>query len=682
MVHTLFSIVGRIVPGGKDDVREADLAFDALAPVHFASVVVFDKPAGAADGEFPRHVVLESCIDGLLDDYIDALVFEPTRRAAIAALFATSEGFDDVRRYDPASKEYLDSLKAYLKAHVVRPQLFHIGSPNLRVDHINAGAALRCVLADSVKPALSSEPPLEIARRLRALLRIPVSEKTHWHFDPATVESREYAWYSDPVGVSASRIRQWGKLALAIGLVVAASFGLWKAGGWKALGAAAVGVAVGGWLFWKWLQGRHESPEPPTAQADIDALHALTEQEDVGVHNHMASLVLLKPGLLRRITIRAVLHTLNLFYRTVFTDLTPGKLAGLPSIHFAQWSIVKLTADSERPRREGLMFLSNYDGSWETYLDDFIEFLLRGVIAIWGNAATFPSPMDGRIFKRWARTQMSRFSTWHDKAYRPLTVANIQNNNRLRLGLLQPLRTDHEARLWLARLGAIKRGDEEFDDVAGPLPTDDMQGLVVRGYGTLPYAAYALLRIDNGDAARHWLRHLAISITDGRELDERDRTVETEAVNVAFTHKALELLGLPSQVCKRFPLAFREGIAPLNEKDEPLHHRSRILGDVEASAPENWAWGGRRGREREVDVLLMMYASEPDRLTDLRRRQMDLFKALAVGAEVGTVLSDPSPGGPKGMAVEHFGFADGLSQPKIKGRGRRSALRPRALRRI
>jgi Dyp-type peroxidase family len=670
MVHTLFSIVGRIVDGEPVDVREDDLAFDALAGLHFASVVVFDQPAGAAVGEFPRHVVLESCIDGPVDDYLDALVFEPRRRAAVGALFERCEEFGNVQAYDSASDEYRDSLKAFLAAHVLRPQLFHIGSPNLRLDHIRAGDALRRALSKNVQelmPGLSSEPPLDVARRLRAILRVPVSEKRHWHLDPATLESREYAWFSDPVGITASRIRHWGTLALAIGLAVAAGFGLWVVGGWTAVGAAVAGVVVGAFLFWRWLQGKHVAPEPPRNRNDIDALHHLTEQEDAGVHNHMSSLALLKPGLFRRITIRAVLRTLNLIYRTWFTDLTPGKLGGLPTIHFAQWSIVTLTERGEKPRREAVMFLSNYDGSWETYLDDFIEFLLNGVIAIWGNAATFPSPMDGRIFKRWARTQMSPFAVWHDKAYPPLTVSNIQNNNRLRLGMLQPPRTDHDARLWLARLGAIMRGDEQFDDVAGPLPTEDMQGLLVRGYGTLPYAAFALLRIDDGDAARHWLRHLAGAITDGRELDGRDRTVETEAVNVAFTHKALELLGLPAQVRERFPLPFREGIAPLDENDEPLHHRSRILGDVGASAPENWAWGGRRGREREVDVLLMMYGRTPEALADLRRRQIDMFRASDAGEVVDTILSEPSADGPGGMTVEHFGFVDGLSQPKIEG---------------
>ena len=514
---------------------------------------------------------------------------------------------------------------------------------------------------------IAHEKPLDIANRLRRLLRVPDSSKTHWHLDPTSVEGREYAWFSDPVSLWPSRILHWGKLALAVLVllaVVAALAGLWIRVGWSVPVVSVVAIALAVRLFWRWLQGKHEPTTPTPA-----ALHALTEQEDKGVHNHMASLALLKPGLLRRLTIRTVLRSLNLFYRTIFTDVTPGKLAGLPTIHFAQWSIVELPNDAQGRRREALMFLSNYDGSWETYLDDFLAFLLQGVIAIWGSAETFPSPLDGRIFKYWARTRMHPFTVWHDQAYGALTVSNIQNNDRLRLGLLEPPRTDYEARLWLARLGAVKRGDEQFDDVIGPLPTDDMQGLLLRGYGALPHAEYVLLRLDpdRGDAARRWLRELLPSITDGRELDRKDLARETEAVNIAVTYKGLQILGLPAAALAQFPMTFREGIAPV-DGDRSLMHRSRILGDVGDSAPDHWAWGGRRGRAHEADVLLMLYANSDDRLENLRRGVLDAFHRSRPGGEaVYAIRSERFVDPVHRKSIEHFGFVDGLSQPTIEG---------------
>ena len=138
MVHTLFSIVAPIRHGRQPRVSEPDLAFGDLPTLHFASVVVFDEPAGAVPGAYPPHVVFESCIDGTLEDNLAALVFEPRRRAAVASLFQNCDAFAVTRtaQGDFNAQELID----YLRAHVVRPHLFHIGTPGLRLDHIRAGA--------------------------------------------------------------------------------------------------------------------------------------------------------------------------------------------------------------------------------------------------------------------------------------------------------------------------------------------------------------------------------------------------------------------------------------------------------------------------------------------------------------------------------------------------------------
>lgn len=670
MVHSLFSIVAPVVGHDPVEVREPDLAFADLPGVHFASVVVFDGPAGDVANTFPRYVVLESCIDGAVDEYLEALVFAPKRRAALATLFSRCRGFDEVRRHPPDSEHHRIALFTYLKEHVLEPELFHIGSPGLRVDHITSGDALRLAFDREIRSGnLAHEPPLRVADEMRRRLRVPDSStRTDWHLDLRTTESRKYAWFSDRVVRWPSRLLRWGKLGLAtIALVVAAIALVYWA--WTStllrtviLGGIAVSVAI--WWVSRRLQKERKPPE-----IDPEALNALKELEDQGLHNHMASLVLLKPGLFRRIAIRVVLRGLNLVYRTWFTDVTPGRLMGLPTIHFAQWSIVPLTTgDDDGPRREALLFLSNYDGSWESYLDDFLSHLLYpGVIAIWSHAETSPRPLDGRIFKRWARTRMTPSVSWYNTRYPRLSVSNIQNNERLRLGLFSPPRTDHEARLWLARLGATMTGDEEFDEVAGPLPAHDMQGIVLRGFGSLPHAAYALLRIEAAEPARQWLKELVGEITDARELDRRDRARETRAVNVAFTHSALEALGVPRAVRERFPLAFRDGVAP-TQNGRALHHRSRILGDIDGSAPEGWLWGARGDPDRRADVLLMMFAASEQELDAARQRLVQPFLKTGAGAVVHVIASGPSNGlAAHNKTIDHFGFVDGLSQPQIEG---------------
>ena len=217
----------------------------------------------------------------------------------------------------------------------------------------------------------------------------------------------------------------------------------------------------------------------------------------------MASLVILKSGWMTWLVTRVVLGLFNLIYRTWFTDITPGRLAGLHTIHFGHWTVLDLETEGHT-KQKALMFLSNYDGSWETYLDDFIATLYNGVVAIWAGGVGFPRPLDGPSFKSWARTRMSVWHAWY-RAYPTLTVANIDNNDHIRRGLLDLPGTDDAARLWLSRFGSLKTGNEHIDAPGDALETHDIQGMVLSGYAHLPYAKYVLLRIDKPDEVRAWL---------------------------------------------------------------------------------------------------------------------------------------------------------------------------------
>ena len=59
-----------------------------------------------------------------------------------------------------------------------------------------------------------------------------------------------------------------------------------------------------------------------------------------------------------------------------------GALSGISTIHFARWVIID--------NGTKLLFESNYDGSWERYIDDFIDKASVGLNAIWGNCPEYP----------------------------------------------------------------------------------------------------------------------------------------------------------------------------------------------------------------------------------------------------------------------------------------------------
>ncbi len=144
-------------------------------------------------------------------------------------------------------------------------------------------------------------------------------------------------------------------------------------------------------------------------------------------------------------TLRLVLRLTNLIARTA----TKGVLLGIPSIHFAHWSLI------DEGRR--LLFLSNYGGSWGNYLDDFIDKASFGLTAIWSNTNDFPptrflfldGSRDGPRFKSFARGKQRVTNVWYS-AYPDSTVQNIDNNSAIREDLFNTL-DDTAARSWLRR---------------------------------------------------------------------------------------------------------------------------------------------------------------------------------------------------------------------------------------
>ena len=463
------------------------LPFGKLPMVHFASFVVFSDPVQAEHQNpppvLPDHLVFESCVDGPFDAYLEALLH--------LALPALHDIFSCCADYEPKAACHRD-LKAYLLKKRRTPHLLHIGNPGLRVDHIKAGHRLREVLDakldDVVKRGRSTDRPLDLMRSLRARLNVPPSTRNHWFLEEPTrqqAKTLRFGWFADQQSLLGSRVWHWGKLLTL--LLVAATLGwlalywLWHHGQLRSVLAAVIAVMVASQVFWRWLTwGKPLKPPTPKQARDTSAIQEL---EDKGVQNKMASLVILKPGFLRWFVTRTVLWLFNLIYRTVFTDITPGRLAGLHTIHFGHWTILDLQT-KRGTTQKAVMFLSNYDGSWETYLDDFLVTLLSGVVAIWAGGVGFPSPLDGPSFKSWARTRMSVWHAWY-QAYPDLTVANIENNDKIREGLVDLPGTDDAARLWLSRFGSFKAGNEHIDAPGDVLETHDIQGMVLSGYAHL-----------------------------------------------------------------------------------------------------------------------------------------------------------------------------------------------------
>lgn len=196
-------------------------------------------------------------------------------------------------------------------------------------------------------------------------------------------------------------------------------------------------------LLWlRWLERRDSHHDAPPV--DQRELRKMTHREDWIPQNHMGSVVLVKPGILRMALFRTGHRGLGLVLRVVATD---GYLGSMRTVHFAHWVFVN--------NGSRLVFFSNFDNSWDSYLDDFIEKAHGGLTLAWGSGVGFPATRflvldgasHGRQFKTWARHSMAVSRFWFC-AYRDFTVDQIERHARIADGLRKATLTPKEAAAW------------------------------------------------------------------------------------------------------------------------------------------------------------------------------------------------------------------------------------------
>jgi hypothetical protein len=171
------------------------------------------------------------------------------------------------------------------------------------------------------------------------------------------------------------------------------------------------------------------------------------EREESGINtfqNHLTSLTYVKPGPLRGTIVRLTLFTINLLSRFWFNR---GDLGGISTILSARWVMI------DGGRR--LLFLDNYGGAWESYLNEFIDMAaVKGLNAIWTGTFvpvfekrfSFPGTrfffwqgaQDEQPFKAYVRQSQVETIAWYS-AYPVLSVVNVNTNTELRQSLSSKL---------------------------------------------------------------------------------------------------------------------------------------------------------------------------------------------------------------------------------------------------
>ena len=251
-----------------------------------------------------------------------------------------------------------------------------------------------------------------------------------------------------PVGMMEA-LRPWVSFVITCALTIA----------FYILVVAITAYILVGMLFLlvRFRERRERKHFTPATMLKLKTPPSVYEREEGGVNvyqNHLASLTYVKPGLLRAVVLRLTLFIVGLLARFWFVR---GELGEIPTILAARWVIIR-GGQSER-----LLFLSNYGGSLDSYLNEFIDLgAVKGLNAIWSNTFVnrwsntlveladskpgydFPETkfifekgaQAEKPFKAYVRQSQIETIVWYS-AYPTLATININANSDLRQALFK-----------------------------------------------------------------------------------------------------------------------------------------------------------------------------------------------------------------------------------------------------
>ena len=195
-----------------------------------------------------------------------------------------------------------------------------------------------------------------------------------------------------------------------------------------------------------WVLRHYEKREPEIIhRPEVAQILNLAALEDYDVTNQYTALGSVKPSQFRRLLFPVFLWFIDYFARHVYTR---GHLGRIRNIHFARWVFL----DGKRR----MIFASNYDGSHEAYMDDFINKAGWGLNLAFNCGLGYPRTRwvikdgidDEMKFKYTQRRHQLPTESWY-RAYPGLTVYDLERNARVRAGFERPTMTDAEVRAWL-----------------------------------------------------------------------------------------------------------------------------------------------------------------------------------------------------------------------------------------
>jgi hypothetical protein len=389
----------------RSNKRVLQQALERSSTTHFARWVLL-SPARDEQGNVigeQQLLAFETNFDGELCDHIADL------RAALGPLM--DQAFAGVEGYPGAAN--LAELSEFFRHGSLRAAAFFVAHGGLSVPVVHGDAAIKRAVEDRLRQLsrgaqVQAQDPRTLAVELQRTARAVAVQ------GGLALGHVERGLREDPPGIIARILMRPFSVLLAF--VLAPFFELRDE-----------------------LVRKHQpSFQTPELRKMRDGIGL---EEDRVDQNGLTHLVPLKPGWYRRFALGVMVHLV-----TALSDsgALTGRLGGIQTIHFARWVALP---DGR------LLFFSNYDGSWEAYLGDFIDKASLGLTMIWTNTLWYPKTWllllkgakDEEAFKAWTRAHQVPTQVWYS-AYPTLSVGDVLKNAKLRelLGSELDLRRSQE----------------------------------------------------------------------------------------------------------------------------------------------------------------------------------------------------------------------------------------------
>jgi len=401
---------------GRVNAANPLIPFAQLDTLHFARFVILDdrtideiRVYGIPAPTYPLYLAFLGDIDGEVDAFFhDFVRLAPN---GLRSIFSCCAGF---------SAE--TDLVKWIKQRNAPTSAAYVNWRGRTVRCIHEEAALKQALDTYVKanaPALTGVPARQIQAQLRQFIN---AEKSSGRLTLSKERPTPIGWRLKDL-LHLIGVPLLGLLALPLLIVLAPIYLIYL---------------------------RHREKTDPELCWRVDQTYSdrLSDLEDHDVTNQFTLMGSLKPGLFRQWTLIGILMGVDYAARHV---VRRGRLGRVRSIHFARWVFLD--------RNKRMVFFSNYDGTVESYMDDFINkagfglnaFLSQAVGYLRTNWLVLDGCSDEQKYRNFLRRHTLPTQVWY-KAYPGATAIDLERNTRIRQGLDQSSMSEEEAKEWVALL--------------------------------------------------------------------------------------------------------------------------------------------------------------------------------------------------------------------------------------